>query len=179
MHVVVKYFFPTSRYERQSIRLIFAHSKASIETTRNNLLNQKGIYSGTCPLLPHPSLSLHDAGWGGVTVTESTSPFLAICPVSLLLGTQIAVITQSRKHLSTHPKPQCDSAWFSTAVLGPDPVLEDCADQKDRDQSTDSDWGPSRNVYACTVGRQQWRLRQKKWKWINGKFNQRHGGCKD
>lgn len=92
--------------------------------------------------------SLHNAGQGGVTVRQSTSPFLAICPISLLLGTQIAVITQGWKHLATHPKPQYDSAWFSTAVLGPDPDLEGYADQENSGQDIDSDWGSGKNVYA-------------------------------
>lgn len=32
------------------------------------------------------------------------------------------------------------------AVLGLDPPLEGYAEQEDRDQGTDSDWGPGRNV---------------------------------
>ena len=81
-------------------------------------LNPKGTYSRICHILPqYPPFLLVLSRSGGVTVRQCTSPFV-ICPVSLLLGTQIAVNRQGWEHLATHPKPQHDSAWFSMIQHG-------------------------------------------------------------
>lgn len=134
-----------------------------IEITRNNLLNQKEIYSRTGHILPQGSFSLHDTGWGEVTAFQSASPFLAICPVSHLLETQIAVISQGWKHLATHLKPQHDSAWFNMTILGPDTGLEVYADQEDREPELDS-WKGMGYEKAGSGGL------DKNVIWINGKL---------
>ena len=113
--------FSASGFGRLSARWIFDEQWLIIQwhlwDNQKHTLNSKGTYSRIRHILPQYPSFLLMLSW--VVYSQAVYfSFFVICPVSLLLGTQIEVNRQGWEHLATHPKPQHDSAWLSMTQHG-------------------------------------------------------------